>query len=261
MKRAERERLHAKGGQETPPVITSELPFDTISDPDRAGFRKTNSPVNPVERFKIVAISAALQKKLIAKIDPGVIRDIFKYKYFLLMSAPIEFQKIIVLRHGGAYSYNFFCNSNIRLSILLNRSGDFVSLDASPQAPLSGQQKKPSKSNIFNSDEANATCAKILKDLFKNFDFEAVESILRDFLSIAPHRQISCEGGDLTVVNGQLAYRFTLSCGIDFCLFLDAIGNFIDLAFSKDPNDWRELLQRHSNQNYRSELNLFDTQA
>lgn len=211
------------------------------------------------EHFKEAGELRDTQKKLPHKIKADIIRDIFKYKYFLKISDPIRIESAQLVRYRESLGYKILCHTRIVLSVWLNRTGDFVSIDANPKGRSSVGSNRAAKDVMLDSERSQAALANMVRGVFNAFDLKAFKSIFEDVFAIPLNREISCESGDLAVIDGQLTYAFDLVCGIGFCLFLDTDGNFLGISFSRDPKDWKALLKEHFAQNCRLELNLFNT--
>lgn len=259
LRRAEKESLQEKGVHDAPtPLPAGEIP-EALLDGNESASSEADGSLEPDEKFKIFKVSKTIEEKLLLKAKAGIIKDIFKYKYLLKIDGPIRIKQINLFTFAKSRGYLIYCKTQILMSILLNRRGEFVSIGADPKPSLSAHPSDSSKASFFDPAESKAIYNKMLQALFNHIEIEVVESILKDVVSIDKHRQISYENGDFVADNGEMMFAFNLKSGVDFSFFLDAKGNFIGLSFSKDIELWKQFIQEHYIRNSYVALNIFDT--
>jgi hypothetical protein len=259
LRRAERERLQEKGVRDAPKPLPPAEISDALLDFNESASSEADGSHKPDEEFRIFKVSKTIEEKLLIKFNAGIIKDIFKYKYLLEIDGPIRIKQINLFTFAESRGYLIHCNTQILLSILLDRRGEFVSIGAYSKTSLTTHPAESSKACLFDPAGSKAIFNKMLQALFNQIEIEVVESILGDVMSINKCRQISCENGDLVAINGEMMFAFNVKSAVGFSLFLDPKGNFVGLSFSKDAKLWKQFIQKHYTRNSQVALNIFDT--
>jgi hypothetical protein len=234
---------------------------EALLDFDEFAPSQTDKPYKPDSDFMISKVPKTVEEKLLLNLKAGIIKDIFKFKYLLEVGGHIGVRKINQFSFRKSLGYLIRCQTQILLSLLLNRHGDFVSIDASPNFALSDKPVESNQTIVFDPDKLKSVCNRMLQTLFIHIDIAMIESIFKDVVPIDNCRKISFDDGSLVAINRDVVYAFKVSYEIEFSIFLDTKGNFIGLSFSRDAGRWEQLVRDHFTQNSQVTLNIFDTRS
>jgi hypothetical protein len=70
----------------------------------------------------------------------------------------------------------------------------------------------------------------MLKMIVKNIDKTALKSAIREKYDLSPGDDILFHGGDISVKNGEIAYRLDFSLRVGLSVFLDRTGRSVDMG-------------------------------
>jgi hypothetical protein len=242
-------------------LLSADPPADPLLPKvNGASAPETKYQLGDEEKIYNIKSSSARKKKLLSILNAGTIRDIFSYWYFLKISDPIRVRKINLLKYTKFVCYRILLEIKIVLSVYLDRAGNFISVNVSPQSLPSIKENFPAKPAVLDPYEFKKKTENMIHEMFNNFDQKKLESVFRDLFAIELYQNISCESGDMVFKNGQLLYEFTLKWDTLFSLFLKPTGKFIGISFSGDQKTWKQIIREHFSKESSFEINLFKNQ-
>jgi len=144
------------------------------------------------------------------------------------------------------------------LPILLNRTGYLVNFLLSNKKLVACRDKQVVPANIMNTDEVKQLELMLVRNIFSAADLKAIRKTLTASFDITFYDEIECRDGNITVLDGEVAYELLLDLRLGFSIFMDKYGNFLDVSAVDDLNVWEEVIRDHSlHQNWLPPINLF----
>jgi hypothetical protein len=205
--------------------------------------------------YNIVS-SESIKKELISNLDVGMIRDIFSYNYFLKLNDSIRVRQIKLYKYKKVVFYKLLLDTQIRVSLYLDRVGNFTSVNLFPETQKTIEQNSSIKPTLLERTGLKNEIQKMIQQVFLSLDNKKIETVFIDLFSIEHCQNLACVKGDIIIENGKLLYEFTIKSDVLFSLFLDFNGNFIGITFSKDQTIWKKIVSEHFFKESFFEINL-----
>ena len=207
----------------------------------------SESANQPADEEKIFDIKGSVdrKKKFLSQLNVSAIRQIFSYNCFLSLKEPIRARKINLFQYKNFVFYRALFETQIKFSVYLDRAGDFLSVNISPERLIPNKENSLKKPTVLERSGFEKTVEHLIQKIFKDFDFIKLESLLKDLFSIEHFQKISCEGGQVTTHNDQLLYEFIIISDIMFSLLLNPTGDFLGISFLDDTKIYRQIISEH----------------
>jgi len=216
------------------------------------------NPFSLMDRFELYKLKNLFAKQIVLNLKSGVIQSIIKNKYFLVLHDYLKYTcgELLKFKTGCFYRLNF--KSKAMLPILLNRTGCLVNFLLSNKKLVACRNKQVVPANIMNTDEVKQLELMLVRNIFSAADLKAIRKTLTASFDITFYDEIECRDGNITVLDGEVAYELLLDLRLGFSIFMDKYGNFLDVSAVDDLNVWEEVIRDHSlHQNWLPPINLF----
>jgi len=217
------------------------------------------SYAHPIGYFKIDKIERPIAKKILLNLKQNAIRDIIEYKYFLHISDYLKYLNGELLKSNNQIYYKIGLESRVKLSILLDRQGNFINFIVARDQGTLLQGKNPIGHNLLRSVVIKSLEAGLFNNFFKFININAFKEQFEEIFGLSLYGNINCKEGNIVIIDDQVAYELITSSVIKFFIFMDSRGNYLDTAASDDFFEWENLIKDlHYRKNILPSLNLLN---
>lgn len=204
-----------------------------VLDPDNASNTNQFNPyqnalqtpdVNLTREF----LPAEMGNTLLKIIDLRLIQRIFYTKFLFRPQKYINLKSVEKIEYGRKRYYIIYLETEIMVSILFDRSGNFVMLTHKKSLTTSSPPKKTQESYIVDSETLLKIKFIFFYRLSGSLNHGSLAKLFRDVVQLQLEDIVTCNSGDFIIVRDQVFYQTILNAMISFSLIIDDDGNYIE---------------------------------
>lgn len=199
----------------------------------------------PIGHCKIFKLEKPFVNKIFLKLKQNEIKDTISDKYYLNLKDYLKCigGELIKIKYHIFYKLNF--ESKSKLSILLDRKGDFIIFLLTQNHSLCLQGENSDTPNLIEPGDIKKLERILARRFFKSIDLCAVKETFKEIIGLNLYNDVKCREGNIVVFDGHAAYELHMEFNFGFSVFLDRGFNFLDVIASDNFFEWENLVKKY----------------
>lgn len=225
-----------------------------VSDPGKApnknqSHQYRNAPRTRDENLTREFLPEDMRNILPKIIDLRFISSIFYTKFLFHPQKYIKLKSAEKIEHGRNRYYIIYLETEIIVSVLLDRLGNFMMFAHKNSFSTSSPSHKISEPHIVDSHTMLEIKSFFFNRLSGSLVYGPLANLFRNVFQLQLNHILNCNKGDFIIVRDQIFYQTFLNAVISFSLIIDDDGNYIEMCSDKNkiiPEGYvMELLKLH----------------
>jgi hypothetical protein len=167
-------------------------------------------------------------------IDLRLIRIIFNTKFLLQPQKYIKLKSAEKIEYERKRYYIICLETEIIISVLLNRSGNFIKFTHKNSSLTSSPSNRIPESHIVNSQKMVEIQSIFFNCIVGSLDHGQFAKLFYNVFQLQLKNIVNCHKGDFIIIRDQICYQTFLNAVISFSLIIDDDGNYIEMCSDKN---------------------------